>query len=577
MRITSAISCRPAQLLFAVLCVFASASYSQQPAKVPDAVEGPLNDRTAVAQVSELWGTDGDRWTPQSRLPDFSFAGYHSGYDPLPDVPVRANVKDFGAKGDGVSDDTEAFLRALASVRDGAVFVPAGRYMITQVLKITRSNLALKGAGRDQTILYFPKPLAEMLGRAPEWAGLAGSGIWSWGGGVLWLEGREAAVRLTGVTAPARRGDTTLAVASTTGLSVGMTIRLVQYEPPDGSLGRHLHADYANAGEGVSPSVQGRLVDWGARVSAIAGTRMTLDRPLRVDVRPEWNPQLFSLSPSVQEVGLEDFTIEFPNSTYAGHHKEKGYNGIFMVGVHHSWVRNVTILDGDSGINIHNTDADRGVDTPVTASSISRWVTISGLRLANRWRNQSGAGHHDIVSSPNGETDVASWSRTATGHHGIALEGPQDCLITDFIIDNTWFVHDLTVDERACGNVFSRGKGRNINFDHHRSAPYENLFTQIDVGIGNRLWDSSGSRERGLHSAARSTLWNIKAASAPPVYPDWPLLNIVGMTRWPTRKTDRTWIEAIVPESLAPPNLYEAQLARRRELSTTGPTAATRE
>src|SRR3989304_4474548 len=57
-------------------------------------------------QTSQLWGQQGELWSPQSRLPDFSFAGYHMGEDPVPNVPVRANVKNFGAKGDGVADDT---------------------------------------------------------------------------------------------------------------------------------------------------------------------------------------------------------------------------------------------------------------------------------------------------------------------------------------------------------------------------------------------------------------------------------------------------------------------------------------
>ncbi len=50
---------------------------------------------------SELWGEKGERRDPRGRLPDFSYAGYHMGEKPIPDVPVRANVKKFGAKGDG--------------------------------------------------------------------------------------------------------------------------------------------------------------------------------------------------------------------------------------------------------------------------------------------------------------------------------------------------------------------------------------------------------------------------------------------------------------------------------------------
>lgn len=50
-------------------------------------------------RVSALWGVAGEAWAPTSRLPDFSYAGYHAGERPIPDVPVAANVRDFGARG----------------------------------------------------------------------------------------------------------------------------------------------------------------------------------------------------------------------------------------------------------------------------------------------------------------------------------------------------------------------------------------------------------------------------------------------------------------------------------------------
>ena len=55
----------------------------------------------AGTDTSALWGTDGEEWTPTSRLPDFSYAGYHMGETALPQVPVWKNLKtDYGAKGD---------------------------------------------------------------------------------------------------------------------------------------------------------------------------------------------------------------------------------------------------------------------------------------------------------------------------------------------------------------------------------------------------------------------------------------------------------------------------------------------
>src|SRR6476619_7437695 len=96
---------------------------------------------TAPAQTSDLWGVRGERWNPRSRLPDFSYAGYHSGEAPLPQAPRGVSVKEFGAKGDGATDDTVAFQKALETVKSGAIEIPPGRYRITDILEIRRGHI----------------------------------------------------------------------------------------------------------------------------------------------------------------------------------------------------------------------------------------------------------------------------------------------------------------------------------------------------------------------------------------------------------------------------------------------------
>jgi len=57
------------------------------------------------------------------------------------------SVKDFGAAGDGVTDDTLAFQTAVSAVSGGgAVYVPAGTYVISATIEIT-SNIKLYGDG----------------------------------------------------------------------------------------------------------------------------------------------------------------------------------------------------------------------------------------------------------------------------------------------------------------------------------------------------------------------------------------------------------------------------------------------
>ena len=124
----------------------------------------PLAGRPA--EYSALWGRNGEAWTPQSRLPDFSWAGYHCGDCALPTLPPGVNVKSFGAKGDGVTDDSEAFLKALVTVKSGAIEVPPGRYRLTKILEIRRPGIVLRGAGPDKSVLFFHVPLNDIR---PDW------------------------------------------------------------------------------------------------------------------------------------------------------------------------------------------------------------------------------------------------------------------------------------------------------------------------------------------------------------------------------------------------------------------------
>lgn len=77
------------------------------------------------------------------------------------------SVKDFGAKGDGVTDDTLAFKAAISflsasqSLRGGTLWIPPGRYKLTDTLTLTSYatdnaiNIRIEGAGWLSTQLDF--------------------------------------------------------------------------------------------------------------------------------------------------------------------------------------------------------------------------------------------------------------------------------------------------------------------------------------------------------------------------------------------------------------------------------------
>lgn len=302
--------------------------------------------------------TDPDAlWVGNPRVPDFSFAGYQMGKRQLPRPAVVTNARDFGAKGDGVADDTLALQRALEATHDGALLLLAGRYVLRDTLRFSRSRVVLRGEGPEKTVLVVPRSLSTA-------------------------------------------------------------------HPP-------------------SDPLSGKLFGF-------------------VEARGK-----------VPELGLGRF-------------------------------------------------------------------------IAARRTNPS-------------------------GHHALWAKRTQDCLFSDFRIE-TQFEEDLTVEAFANGNVFMRGTGQAINLDHHRNAPYENLFTDLEVGSGARLWKSGGNRDRGPHAGVRETLWNVRhqgPAMALPGAADfdkridrgWPQLNLVRVEGYaPTSAQDNVWVE---PAPEASPNLYEAQRRRR--------------
>jgi hypothetical protein len=75
----------------------------------------------------------------------------------ITDAPIQANVKDYGAVGDGKTNDLGAFYAAIEAAPNGAVLIPAGKYYLPGEL-IIHTNTVLRGEGSDKTHLIFDTP-----------------------------------------------------------------------------------------------------------------------------------------------------------------------------------------------------------------------------------------------------------------------------------------------------------------------------------------------------------------------------------------------------------------------------------
>lgn len=493
---------------------------------------------------SSLWGESGERWTPEGRLPDFSYAGYHAGEANIPTPVAKWDLKrDFHAAGDGKTDDSDALLKAIESIQNGVLFIPKGTYVISKRVDIYKGNLILRGAGPNQTVLFFPKSLEDLFGNSAK--GTQNS-QWAFRPGLINVTGKDpinAETRLASVTANAKRGSRTLQIQNSLKnrtIRKGEWVRLVESDPPKdsaaaGSLIRYLYGD-------LTPPIPGNIEDlvgtrsivrFLSRVKSASGTSIELERPLPYDVRLEWTPEIHKFVPSLQEFGVEHLSIHFPWSAYLGHFKEKGYNALFFEDVAQCWINDVEIQNSDFAIDLNSTN----------------FCTVSNVKLTTSTTRA-----------------VRPDARGASGHHGIDVSHGTENLVTGFDVQ-TKIVHDISVEWYALHTVFSRGRGVDLNMDHHREANYSSLFSQLDVGAGTRPFNSGGSSNRGPHAGAHNTYWNIQA-TVPlqlPAVDFGPMLNFVGVkTNGKIPDSPYQWlVEQIDPASLCPSDLHLAMKARR--------------
>ncbi|MFD7230849.1 glycosyl hydrolase family 28-related protein [Streptomyces sp. NPDC059881] len=449
--------------------------------------------------TSALWREFARSPYTHPQIPFVGRAGQRAGADRFPRHRVVADVRDHGAKNDGSADAAPAINRAVAAAGErggGTVIIPPGTYRIDDVIRIGHSNVVLRGAGSGRTKLVATKNLTELIG--PYGSRYGGDkSSWSWAGGLIWLcpQGRYAsltdAIRArewpfegwTGnrrdewetlaAVRPARRGDRTVTVDDASRLRRGQLVLLRLADDSGHTLLEHM------AGGGPGPEAyhwddKTKLTsyvpyEWPVRITAVDGTRVTLERPLPLDARPEWDPRLTTHVEALTGSGVEGLTLEAVETPQAPHLLDKGYNGVTFQCAYDCWADDITVRHVDNGFGL------------VAASA----CTLRRTRVAGR-------GSH---------------------HPYFCREGAHDNLVEDFVIERRTVpapagtqLHGINTEGLSSHNVWSRGVMEMGTFDTHRGMPFANVRTEITVNNDGR---HGGDASAGPLYGARFTHWNV--------------------------------------------------------------------
>lgn len=152
--------------------------------------------------------------------------------DPPPAVKTEFSPIDYGARFDGVTDDTEAWKlaieRALRATYGAAITVPAGRSLVRETLRIPLTGnqaLAIRGMGADVSEIVWTEPVDGIAVSFQDHASHTRDAFGTGGKfsfeGVSLIHGAPFTRLVTSAATPA---GNTLHFSSTKGLVVGMHV-----------------------------------------------------------------------------------------------------------------------------------------------------------------------------------------------------------------------------------------------------------------------------------------------------------------------------------------------------------------
>ncbi|MFT3769424.1 MAG: glycosyl hydrolase family 28-related protein [Minicystis sp.] len=545
--------------------VLAACSSGPSPAGTTSASSsgsGGLGGASSASSASSSTGTGGasawrsalypEDWSPSFTDPagnfihDFSYAGYHNG-EAQPGAPANATIIDaatFGADPTGATDATAAVQQALdaAAAQGGAVVrIPAGLYRFDGTLLVKASNIVLRGAGADQTRLYFTKSQGMSDGAHLRFAGDATVDI-------------ELPLTMDGVPR-----ETTVAVADLADLAPGDDIAVGWVITPE-FIEEHGMTGTWTAFNGTWQPFFRRTVV--AVDSSASPPRVTVDVPIRYPARTRDQASIRRLKGTLRECGVESLAVSNAVSWDEAWTVTRSHV-IEMFRVADGWVRDVATFPSPIA-PASGPGAGAHLQSGGILINESKRVTVSGVHLGlAQNRGDGGNGYlfevqrsseilfRDAVADGGRHNFIQNWGFGTTGcvwshvHslNGLAMITKDDSVSPTGLSE---FHHSLATANLIEASTFDDGFSIVNRQDESTGAGH--------TGTQNVLWNLDG---KGMvRSLQFQTGYLIGTQGLYPVT-DSPLPMAQG-----TAPID--WIEGLDQgQNLQPASLYDDQLARR--------------
>jgi len=378
-----------------------------------------------------------------SRLLDFSFAGYHHAEVGVPHANWKVfNVTDFGAVANDDQSDRQALIDAIAAAeanKSGIIYFPAGRFILHSEgdpdasIVIKKKNIVLRGAGSGAggTELFMKTPIAP-ANPAQMWASPS----------MILFDGGYTGGKVSDVIADAPKGSFSVQLSSAGNLAVGQWVILSLSDNNPELVAKELYPYPVDPK--LTEIIAGVQVRDMHQIKEINGTTVTFKEPIMhaVESKYKWNVARFLYN---EENGVEDIAfIGNFHETFVHHQSwlhDGGYKPVNFKNTVNSWLRRCRFVDVSEAMSIINS-------ANVSVYSCS----IEGNR----------------------------------GHAAIRSQGSSRVFL-GAINDRAGQWHSVGVSKPAIGTVVWRvSMAGNTSFEMHASQPRATLFDACDGGPFNK-------------------------------------------------------------------------------------------